>query len=298
MRSPYAATRSGLTFAWGRANFRPMKTPVQIGAIEVGPGAPLLIIAGPCVIEDFETTYHIAERLKALTQKLGLPFLFKASFDKANRTSLHSFRGPGLEEGLSILRRIKSNLAVPVLSDIHAIDQVEPAAQVLDVLQVPAFLCRQTDFILAVARSGKVVNVKKGQFLAPWDVAHIVEKIHSTGNRGVFLTERGAMFGYNNLVADMRAIRIMQDGGLPVVFDATHSVQLPGGAGRSSGGQREYAPVLARAAVAAGADGVFLEVHPNPDEALCDGPNSLPLDTLEPLLKQLQAIHHVLASGE
>ena len=275
-----------------------MKNPVQIGDIEVGPGAPLLIIAGPCVIEDFETTYHIAAQLKALTQKLQLPFLFKASFDKANRTSIHSFRGPGIKEGLSILARIKSELGVPIISDVHAIDQIEPAAQVLDVLQVPAFLCRQTDFILAAGRSGKIVNVKKGQFLAPWDVMHIIQKIHSTGNRGVFLTERGTMFGYNNLVADMRAIRIMQAGGTPVVFDATHSVQLPGGSGQSSGGQREYAPVLARAAVAAGADGIFLEVHPRPDEALCDGPNSLPLDSLEPLLVKLQAIHHILNSGE
>jgi 2-dehydro-3-deoxyphosphooctonate aldolase (KDO 8-P synthase) len=275
-----------------------MKRSISIGNIEVGPGAPLLIIAGPCVIEDYETTYHIAARLKALTRKLGLPLLFKASFDKANRTSVHAYRGPGLHEGLSMLARIKAELEIPLISDVHEIDQVAPAACVLDVLQVPAFLCRQTDFILAVARSQKVVNVKKGQFLAPWDVANIVDKIHSTGNRQVFLTERGTMFGYNNLVADMRAIRIMQAGGSPVIFDATHSVQLPGGAGQSSGGQREYAPVLARAAVAAGADGIFLEVHPRPDQALCDGPNSLPLDALEPLLMQLQAIHKILGTGE
>jgi len=275
-----------------------MQNTIRIENFEVGPGAPLLIIAGPCVIEDDETTFHIAARLKDLTRQLGLPFIFKASFDKANRTSIHSYRGPGLKEGLSLLAHIKAELSIPILSDVHEIEQVAPAAEVLDVMQIPAFLCRQTDFILAVGRSAKVVNIKKGQFLAPWDVANIVEKIHSTGNHRVFLTERGTMFGYNNLVADMRAIRIMQAAGSPVIFDATHSVQLPGGAGKSSGGQREYAPVLARAAVAAGADGVFLEVHPRPDQALCDGPNSLPLDTLEPLLIQLQAIHQILNSGE
>jgi 2-dehydro-3-deoxyphosphooctonate aldolase (KDO 8-P synthase) len=275
-----------------------MTTKLQIANIEVGSGAPLLVIAGPCVIEDYDTTYHIAASLKALTQKLRLPFLFKASFDKANRTSIHSFRGPGLREGLAILARIKSELDILLLSDVHEIDQIAPAASVLDVLQIPAFLCRQTDFILAVARSQKTVNVKKGQFLAPWDMANIIEKIHSAGNRRVFLTERGTMFGYNNLVADMRAIRIMQATGAPVVFDATHSVQLPGGSGKSSGGQREYAPVLARAAIAAGADGIFLEVHPRPDQALCDGPNSLTLDTLEPLLIQLQAIHQIVSTGE
>jgi 2-dehydro-3-deoxyphosphooctonate aldolase (KDO 8-P synthase) len=275
-----------------------MTTKLQIANIEVGAGVPLLVIAGPCVIEDYDTTYHIAASLKALTQKLRLPFLFKASFDKANRTSIHSFRGPGLDEGLAILARIKSELDILLLSDVHEIDQIAPAASVLDVLQIPAFLCRQTDFILAVARSQKTVNVKKGQFLAPWDMANIIEKIHSAGNRRVFLTERGTMFGYNNLVADMRAIRIMQATGAPVIFDATHSVQLPGGSGKSSGGQREYAPVLARAAIAAGADGIFLEVHPRPDQALCDGPNSLTLDTLEPLLTQLQAIHQIVSTGE
>lgn len=274
-----------------------MQAIVQIGNIYIGQGHPLAIIAGPCVIEDFDTTCRIASFLKDLTRKLQLPFIFKASFDKANRTAIHSYRGPGLSEGLQILARIKAEIGVPLLSDVHEIDQIEEAAQVLDVLQIPAFLCRQTDFILAVARSGKPVNIKKGQFLAPWDVVRIIEKIHSAGNRQILLTERGAMFGYNNLVVDFRSIPIMQATGYPVIFDATHSVQLPGGAGASSGGQREYAPVLARAAVAAGADAVFMEVHPDPDHALCDGPNSLPTDRVEQLLVELKAIGSALKPG-
>lgn len=266
--------------------------------LSLGMGAPLVIIAGPCVIEDEITTYQIAESLKKITSVLELPFIFKASFDKANRTSLHSFRGPGLEQGLGILARIKKDLGIPILSDVHEISQVEPAARVLDVLQVPAFLCRQTDFLSEVASSGKTINVKKGQFLAPWDVSHIVEKVTATGNRRLFITERGASFGYNNLVVDMRSIPIIHATGYPVVFDATHSVQLPGGAGSSSSGQRQYAPVLARAAVAAGADGVFMEVHPDPDHALCDGPNSLALDGLTPLLSQLRQLRQVVSSGD
>jgi 2-dehydro-3-deoxyphosphooctonate aldolase (KDO 8-P synthase) len=261
-----------------------------------GKDAPLFIIAGPCVIEDPRTTFETAAFLAELTGALGLPFIFKASFDKANRTSIQSYRGPGLEKGLEILADIKARLGVALISDIHTVEQIEPASRVLDVLQIPAFLCRQTDFLLAAARSGKPLNVKKGQFLAPWDVSNIVQKIKSAGNSKVFLTERGAMFGYNNLVVDFRSIPIMQSTGCPVIFDATHSVQLPGGAGESSGGQREHAPTLAKAAVAAGADGIFMEVHPNPDKALCDGPNSLPLGDLRPLLLQLQAIRQAISS--
>jgi 2-dehydro-3-deoxyphosphooctonate aldolase (KDO 8-P synthase) len=260
-----------------------------------GPGAPLMLIAGPCVIEDQRTVYETAAFLKALTTELELPFVFKASFDKANRTSINSYRGPGLEKGLSILADIKADLQIPVISDVHEAAQIEPAAQVLDILQIPAFLCRQTDFLLAAARTGRPLNVKKGQFLAPWDVVHIVRKIKSVGHSKLFLTERGSMFGYNNLVVDFRGIPIMQATGCPVIFDATHSVQLPGGAGGSSDGQREHAPTLARAAVAAGADGIFMEVHPDPDKALCDGPNSLPLNALRPLLIQLKAIHRAIA---
>jgi 2-dehydro-3-deoxyphosphooctonate aldolase (KDO 8-P synthase) len=275
-----------------------MQTTVHVDKLHIGKGMPLVLIAGPCVIEGFDTTYRIASELKALAQRLGVPLIFKASYDKANRTSISAFRGPGIAEGLRTLEQIRSGLGIPVLSDVHEIDQVEKAAQVLDVLQVPAFLCRQTDFLLEVARTGKPVNIKKGQFLAPWDISNIIEKVASTGNRRILLTERGAMFGYNNLVVDFRAIPIMQATGFPVIFDATHSVQLPGGAGNSSGGQREYAPVLARAAVAAGADGIFMEVHPQPDKALCDGPNSLSLDALEPLLIQLKTIHQTIQPGE
>ncbi|KJS30901.1 MAG: 2-dehydro-3-deoxyphosphooctonate aldolase [Desulfatitalea sp. BRH_c12] len=274
-----------------------MKTIVQVASLNIGQGMPLAIIAGPCVIEDFETTYQTAAFLKNLTGKLQIPFIFKASYDKANRTSIDAYRGPGVDEGLATLARIKADLDIALISDVHDIHQIEKAAQVLDVLQVPAFLCRQTDFILEVARSGKPINIKKGQFLAPWDVANIIEKMASVGNRQILLTERGAMFGYNNLVVDFRSVPIMQATGYPVIFDATHSVQLPGGAGTHSGGQRQYAPVLARAAVAAGADAIFMEVHPDPDHALCDGPNSLPTDTLEPLLVQLKAIRSALTPG-
>ena len=259
-----------------------------------GSGAPLMIIAGPCVIEDHRTAFETASFLKALTDELELPFIFKASFDKANRTSIDSYRGPGLEKGLSTLADIKSDLQVPVISDVHEAAQIEPAAKVLDILQIPAFLCRQTDFLLAAARTGRPLNVKKGQFLAPWDVVHIVRKIQSVGGSKLFLTERGSSFGYNNLVVDFRGIPIMQASGCPVIFDATHSVQLPGGAGGSSAGQREYAPTLAKAAVAAGADGIFMEVHPDPDNALCDGPNSLPLSALRSLLIQLKAIRRAI----
>ncbi len=268
----------------------------KVDQLTIGRGEPLAIIAGPCVIEDWETTAGIASYLKELTDELALPLIFKASFDKANRTSIQSYRGPGLEKGLEMLARIKSELGIRVISDVHEPRQVAAAAEVLDVLQIPAFLCRQTDFLLAAARSGKPINIKKGQFLAPWDVANILEKVKSTGNRNIALTERGTMFGYNNLVVDFRGIPIMQSFGCPVIFDATHSVQLPGGAGGSSGGQREHAPTLAKAAVAAGADAVFMEVHPDPDKALCDGPNSLPLGSLRTLFKQLKTIAQAIRS--
>ncbi len=268
----------------------------KVDQVTIGKGAPLAIIAGPCVIEDWETTFKTAAFLKALTDKLGMPLIFKASFDKANRTSIQSYRGPGLEKGLEMLARIKSELGVSVISDVHEVGQVDAAAGILDVLQIPAFLCRQTDFLLTAAKSGKPINIKKGQFLAPWDVTNILDKIRSTGNHNIALTERGTMFGYNNLVVDFRGIPIIQSFGCPLIFDATHSVQLPGGAGGSSGGQREHAPTLAKAAVAAGADAVFLEVHPNPDEALCDGPNSLPLNVLEPLFRQFNAIAKAVRS--
>ena len=260
----------------------------------MGRGSPLVLIAGPCVIEDYETTREIAAQLKEATDKLEMPFVFKASFDKANRTSVSAFRGPGLTEGLRVLEEIKKEFGIPILSDVHRIREIPEAARVLDIIQIPAFLCRQTDVIVAVAQSGKVVNVKKGQFLAPWDIVNVVEKITSTGNRRILITERGTMFGYNNLVVDFRGFMIMRQTGFPVIFDATHSVQLPGGAGKSSGGQRDFAPMLARAAVAAGVDGVFMEVHTNPEQALCDGPNSLKLDTIYNLLSRLKTIHHTI----
>ena len=276
-----------------------MTNMVNINDILLGPGHPLLLIAGPCVIEDPDQTRDIAAYLKTLCAKLGLPLIFKASYDKANRTSIEAYRGPGREDGLAVLAAIKQEVGVPILSDVHSVAEIPAAAKVLDVIQIPAFLCRQTDLILAAAGTGRWINIKKGQFLAPWDMANVVGKARSLGRPQILLTERGASFGYNNLVVDFRGIGIMQRTGCPVVFDATHSVQLPGGAGSSSSGQREYAPVLARAAVAAGVDGVFMEVHPDPDRALCDGPNSLRLDTLEPLLEQLVAIRSVIqGSGE
>lgn len=268
----------------------------QAGDIPIGKGSPLVLIAGPCVIEDNKTTLEIASFLKELTDRLEIPFIFKASYDKANRTSINSYRGPGLKNGLDLLRRVKTELNLKILSDVHSVNEVSEAADVLDVIQIPAFLCRQTDLILAVSKTGKAVNLKKGQFLAPWEIKNITQKAVSTGNRNIMITERGSMFGYNNLVVDYRSIKIIQDStGFPVIFDATHSVQLPGGSGTSSGGQREFAPILAKAAVAAGADGVFVEVHPNPDKALCDGPNSLKLDTLEELLVRLKAIREAAA---
>jgi len=267
---------------------------LSIGNVKLGGGRPLALIAGPCVIEDKEATLRHAERLLTICNGLGMGLIFKASYDKANRTSVHAFRGPGMDEGLQILAAVKEKLGLPVLSDIHSIEQVAPAAQVLDVLQIPAFLCRQTDLLVAAAETGKVINVKKGQFLAPWDMKNVAGKLAATGNENIILTERGASFGYNNLVVDMRSFPVMRATGYPVVFDATHSVQLPGGQGTSSGGQREFVEFLSRAAVATGIDGIFMEVHEDPDKALCDGPNSIPLAELPALLKKLQALDAVV----
>ena len=252
---------------------------------------PLFFIAGPCVIESAAATLEIARTLRGYARELGVPLLFKASYDKANRTSLSSYRGPGLEKGLEILAQVKAEVGLPVLSDVHEISQVEPAAAVLDVLQIPAFLCRQTDLVVAAARTGKVVNLKKGQFLAPWDMRPVVEKVRAAGNDRIILTERGASFGYNNLVVDFRSLTIMKSLGCPVVLDVTHSVQLPGGQGSCSGGQREFIAPLARAALAVGVDGLFMEVHPDPAAALCDGPNSLPLPEVPALWRELKALH-------
>ncbi|MFP4474267.1 MAG: 3-deoxy-8-phosphooctulonate synthase [Desulfatibacillaceae bacterium] len=274
-----------------------MKT-VAVKDIHVGNGAPLALIAGPCVIETRDVALRIAERARDLAWKAGLPYIFKASYDKANRSSLESFRGPGLEEGLRILEEIRDTVGVPVLSDVHSPAEAAAAGPVLDVLQIPAFLCRQTDLLVAAGKTGKPVNVKKGQFMAPWDMGNVADKVASTGNSDILFTERGAMFGYNNLVVDMRGISIMQGLGWPVVFDATHSVQLPGGRGTCSGGNPEHAPVLARAAVAAGADAVFFEVHEDPARALCDGANSLRLDDFSMVLKQLAAIRAALETGD
>ncbi len=266
---------------------------VNVAGITIGGEGLPVLIAGPCVIENRESATQIAVFLKDLTDELHVPFVFKTSYDKANRTALKSYRGPGLSKGLEIISHIKAKLDIPVISDVHRFSEIEPASQILDIMQIPAFMCRQTDFVVAVSEAGKPVNIKKGQFLAPWDVEHIVEKVISTGNDQVLLTERGSSFGYNNLVVDFRSLHIMRQLERPVIFDATHSVQLPGGAGCASGGQREFVPMMARAAMAAGVDGIFLEVHPNPDKALCDGPNSVPLQQLKPLLKQLLAIRAV-----
>lgn len=271
--------------------------PVRVNNITIGGGAPLVLIAGPCVLESKTIATEIASALKEITSRLGIGFIFKASYDKANRTSIGSFRGPGLSGGLEILSSIHSEYGIPVTSDIHRLSEVPEASQVLDLIQIPALLCRQTDLVVTIAETGRPINIKKGQFLAPWDMVNIVEKAGAAGNRQILLTERGCCFGYNNLVVDMRSIPIMQRSGCPVVFDATHSVQLPGGAGASSDGQREFAPILARAAVAAGADAIFFEVHPEPDKAPCDGPNSLCLRDIEKHLKSLLAIEKAIKNG-
>lgn len=272
-----------------------MVNSVQISGIRIGRPGPFALIAGPCVIESQEVTISIAARLKELTTRLKVPFIFKASYDKANRTSIDSFRGPGIDKGLAILAAIRRDLDIPVISDVHQAWEAEMAAEVLDVIQIPAFLCRQTDLLTAAAKTGKPVNVKKGQFMAPWDMVHVVNKLKSAGNRNIILTDRGVSFGYNNLVSDFRCVPIMQKTGCPVIYDVTHSVQLPGGGGGVSGGQREFVPMLARAAIAAGADGIFIETHPEPEKALSDGANSLRLDDLEGLLIQLKAISDALA---
>ncbi len=268
----------------------PVAREVTVGPLRIGGGRPFVFIGGPCVIESREHTLRHATAIRAITDRVGVPFIFKASFDKANRTSLQSYRGPGLERGLEILAGVKREVGVPVLTDVHESSQIQAVAAVVDVLQTPAFLCRQTDFLLDVAAAGKAVNVKKGQFLAPWDMRSVLEKLASTGNQQLMVTERGFAFGYNNLVADMRSLAIMAQFGYPVVYDAGHSVQLPGGQGSASGGQREFIRTLARAAVAAGVDAVFLEVHEDPEHALSDGPNSYRLDALEILLRELKQI--------
>ena len=257
---------------------------MQLCGFEVGLDRPLFLIAGPCVIESEQLQLDVAGQLKEITARLGINFIFKSSFDKANRTSIGSFRGPGMEEGLRVLAEVKRQLGVPLLTDVHEYTPMDEVASVVDVLQTPAFLVRQTDFITRVCAAGKPVNIKKGQFLSPWDMKPVVEKAKSTGNSNIMVCERGASFGYNNLVSDMRSLAVMRDTGCPVVFDATHSVQLPGGQGSSSGGQREFVPVLARAAVAVGVAGVFMETHPDPSKALSDGPNAWPLGKMEALL--------------
>jgi 2-dehydro-3-deoxyphosphooctonate aldolase (KDO 8-P synthase) len=260
------------------------------GSILVGSGQPMLLIGGPCVLESESLARQVAGTLKEICGRLGISYIFKASFDKANRTSLDSYRGPGIDEGLRVLQKIRDEFQVPVISDIHDRTQVAAAAQVLDVLQIPAFLCRQTDLLVAAAESGKPINLKKGQFLSPWDMKNAVGKIRAVGKSQVMLVERGSCFGYNNLVVDMRSLSIMRSLGCPVIYDATHSVQLPGGQGSASGGQREFIAPLSRAAVAAGVDGLFMEIHPDPDRALCDGPNSMPLDQVEDILARLVRI--------
>ncbi|NIM70805.1 MAG: 3-deoxy-8-phosphooctulonate synthase [Xanthomonadales bacterium] len=270
---------------------------MKLCGFEVGLDRPLFLIAGPCVIESEALVLETAARLKEITARLGMPLVFKSSFDKANRSALASFRGLGLDEGLRILGEVKRQLDVPVLTDVHEDTDVRAVAEVADVLQTPAFLCRQTNFITRVAQSGRPVNIKKGQFLSPWEMQNVVDKARATGNQQIMVCERGASFGYNNLVSDMRSLAVMRETGCPVVFDATHSVQLPGGQGTASGGQREFVPVLARAAVAVGVSGLFMETHPDPERALSDGPNAWPLDLMEELLTTLKAIDETVKAG-
>lgn len=277
---------------------RMMIKEIKIRNVSFGNNKPFVLIAGPCVIESKAVVFQIAESLVKLTKRLKVPFVFKASYDKANRTSVDSFRGPGLDKGLKILSEVKKEFGVPVLSDVHCAHDVKAAAQVLDILQIPAFLCRQTDLITAAGKTGKVVNVKKGQFLAPWDMKPLVKKLEATGNRNILLTERGVSFGYNNLVTDFRSLSIMRELGYPVVFDATHSVQQPGGLGHASGGKSEYIPLLARCAAAAGCDGIFMETHLDPAKSLSDGPNMIPLNKLEDLLIDLIVIDQIAKSDK
>lgn len=268
----------------------PQTRSAQIAGFQVGPGHPLFLLAGPCVIESEEVVFRIARRLVEVQEATGVRIIFKASFDKANRSSIESFRGPGLEQGLATLARVKAETGLPLVTDIHLPEQAAPVAEVVDLIQIPAFLCRQTDLLVEACRTGCPLNVKKGQFLAPWDMRNVVDKVRAAGGENLLLTERGASFGYNNLVSDFRAIPMMQEFGVPVVFDATHSCQIPGGAGKSSSGDRRMIPYLARAAMAVGCDGFFMEVHDHPDEALSDGPNMLPLQDLEALLERLVEI--------
>lgn len=269
---------------------------VRVGDLTIGAGRPFALIAGPCVIESRESVLRHAEAIRDVARSVGVPFVFKCSFDKANRTSLGSYRGLGMERGLEILAEARRQVGVAVLTDVHVAEQAKPVAEVVDVLQTPAFLCRQTDFIIEVCRAGKPVNLKKGQFLSPWEMARVVEKARSGTNSSVMVCERGFSFGYRNLVSDMRSLVILRETGVPVVFDATHSVQLPGGTGTASGGERQFVPALARAAVAVGIDALFMEVHEDPDRALSDGPNNWPLDRLEPLLRELKSIDEVVKS--
>ena len=264
---------------------------IRIRDLEVGGTGPLFLISGPCVIENEKVTFELARFLKGLSQRVNIPVIFKSSYDKANRTSIDSFRGPGLDEGLEILKEVKEVTGLPILSDIHQVSEIEKAVEILDVIQIPAFLCRQTDLISEAAKTLLPINIKKGQFLSPWDMQQVILKVVSEGNSNILLTERGTSFGYNNLVVDIRSVPVMKGFGYPVVFDATHGVQLPGGRSKSSGGQREFVAPLARAAVAAGADGIFLEIHPDPDLALSDGPNSLAIEQVEPLINMLKEIH-------
>ena len=267
---------------------------IAVGPLSIGGQNPLALIAGPCVIESEKIAMEIAEKLKRITTDLHVPFIFKASYDKANRTSIKSFRGPGLNDGLKILQKIKTELDLPVLSDVHKEEEIDPAAEVLDILQIPAFLCRQTDLLVKAAQTGKPINVKKGQFLAPWDMKNVVVKLEESGNSNILLTERGATFGYNNLVVDMRSLVLMREHGYPVIFDATHSLQQPGGQGTTSGGQSEMVPDLARGAVAVGCDALFMEIHTDPSKALSDGPNMLQIDLLPELLEQLVTLDQVV----
>ena len=252
------------------------------------------LIAGPCVIESEELVLNVAGQMKEITEELGIPYTFKASFDKANRTSIRSFRGPGIEEGLRILQKVKDQYGLPICTDIHESWQAEKAAEVCDILQIPAFLCRQTDLLVAAAKTGKCINIKKAQFLAPWDMKNCIDKVRDSGNNNVMVCERGTSFGYNTLVVDITGLRVMKEFGVPVIFDATHSVQKPGGQGTSTGGNREYVEYLAKAAVAAGVDGLFMETHPDPDHALCDGPNMVPLAEMKTLLTKLQGVYHAV----
>lgn len=267
---------------------------VAVKNIRIGDKNKLVLIAGPCVIESENLCLNLAKRIKDITVKLDIPFIFKASFDKANRMSLGSFRGPGIKKGLDVLNKVKDRVKVPVLSDVHCVKDILEAAKVLDIIQIPAFLCRQTDIVVAAAKTGKALNIKKGQFLAPGDILPIIRKAESTGNKNIIITERGVSFGYNNLVTDFRALEIMRQLGYPVIYDATHSIQIPAGQGNCSGGQREFVGGLSRAAVAFGCDGLFLEVHPDPEKALCDGPNMINLKDLEILLKQAKQIEKAL----